>query len=393
MTIMYCDCYSGISGDMLLSAMLDAGLPLTYLEEHIAALKLRAYRGVQVQDIQKGALKALSLQWLIEEEQQHRHLGDIEEIIQSSCLPAEVKAVSLTIFQRLAQAEAQVHGTDIQHVHFHEVGALDSILDIVGAAIGLHYFGVKQLYSSALPLGSGTIKSQHGLLPLPAPAVMVLLQQAGAPLRPSSAEEELVTPTGAAILSSLAVFEQPSMTLQRFGIGAGKRDFPWPNVLRLLIGEPIASSPETFVELITNIDDMNPQAYQHIMQRLFDEGALDVYLTPIIMKKSRPATRLSVIAKKQDEAHLADLLLRETTTFGIRVIPIYHRYEASREVHLVATPIGEAQVKLKKAGSKIVQIAPEYDAVEKLAKESSLTWEEVYWMVKEAAQKYFGIEK
>jgi uncharacterized protein (DUF111 family) len=165
MTIMYCDCYSGISGDMLLSAMLDAGLPLTYLEEHIAALKLRAYRGVQVQDIQKGALKALSLQWLIEEEQQHRHLGDIEEIIQSSCLPAEVKAVSLTIFQRLAQAEAQVHGTDIQHVHFHEVGALDSILDIVGAAIGLHYFGVKQLYSSALPLGSGTIKSQHGLLP------------------------------------------------------------------------------------------------------------------------------------------------------------------------------------------------------------------------------------
>jgi len=393
MTIMYCDCYSGISGDMLLSAMLDAGLPLTYLEDHIVALNLKAYRGVLVQDVQKGALRALSLQWLIDEEQQHRHLGDIEEIIQSSSLPAGVKAVSLNIFQRLAQAEAQVHGTDIQHVHFHEVGALDSILDIVGAAIGLHYFGVKQLYSSALPLGSGTVQSQHGLLPLPAPAVLVLLQQAGATLHPSSAQEELVTPTGAAILSSLAVFKQPSMTLRRLGIGAGKRDLPWPNVLRLLIGEPIASPAEAFVELITNIDDMNPQAYQYIIQRLFEGGALDVYLTPIIMKKSRPATRLSVIAKKQDEAHLADLLLKETTTFGVRVIPIYHRYEAAREVHLVQTPLGEAQVKLKKNGSEILQIAPEYDAVEKLAKESSRTWEEVYWMVKDAAQKHFRIEK
>jgi pyridinium-3,5-bisthiocarboxylic acid mononucleotide nickel chelatase len=237
---------------MFLAALVDAGLPPPYLSEQLARLNLPGFKGVSITKAPKGALQAAQLKFEIEDGHAaepsshaptaHRHLADIVRLIQASGLPEPVQQTSLAIFHKLAEAEAAVHGTTIEEVHFHEVGAVDSILDIVGAAVGLHYFDIQQVYASALPLGSGQIQTQHGWLPLPAPATAALLQAARAPVIPSPATVELVTPTGAAILSTLAKFEQPHMRLQALGLGAGERDLPWPNILRLMIGVPIEVS-------------------------------------------------------------------------------------------------------------------------------------------------------
>jgi pyridinium-3,5-bisthiocarboxylic acid mononucleotide nickel chelatase len=276
-----------------------------------------------------------------------------------------VKQTSLKIFQKLAEAEARVHGTTIEEVHFHEVGAVDSILDIVGAAVGLEYFNIHSVFSSALPLGTGQINTQHGLLPLPAPATMELLRMVHAPVTPSKATVELVTPTGAAILAALATFSQPEMKLRQVGIGAGRRDLEWPNVLRLLIGdqiEPLA----THLEIETNIDDMNPQIFGHVMAKLFQVGALDVYFTPIFMKKNRPATKLSVIARQEDELIISNLLLRETSTLGVRVKPV-RRHEAERQMRTIETRYGQVPLKLKILDGEILQASPEFDVCVLLA--------------------------
>jgi len=246
MNSLYCDCFSGISGDMFLAALVDAGLPLLYLSEQLAYLNLSGFKRVSIARVPKGALQATQLKFEIDDghatnhegshHNHHRHLADIVELIEASGLPEPVQQTSLAIFRKLGEAEAAVHGCSLDEVHFHEVGAADSILDIVGAAVGLHYFGIQHVYASALPLGSGQVLTQHGWLPLPAPATARLLQAARAPILPSSATVELVTPTGAAILSTLARFEQPCMRFQALGLGAGDHDLPWPNILRLLIG-------------------------------------------------------------------------------------------------------------------------------------------------------------
>ncbi len=394
MTVLYCDCFSGISGDMFLAGLLDAGLPLAYLRQEFRKLNLPEFVDVQVLEVKKGALRASLLNLVIDPSgnpQPHRHLNDIEQIIKGSALAEPVQQSSLAVFQKLAEAEARVHGEEIQHVHFHEVGAVDSILDIVGAAVGLHYFEVERLYSSALPLGTGQVKTEHGLLPLPAPAVLELLQAAGAPVLPSPAVVELVTPTGAAILAALAVFEQPQMRLEQLGIGAGRRDLPWPNILRILVGEA-ETFQKTHVEIETNIDDMNPQFYSYVMERLFAAGALDVTITPVMMKKNRPGSRLSVIANRQDERVLAELLLRETTTLGVRVTPLA-RYEAGREIHAVQTPFGEVKIKLKKMDGAIIQAAPEYDTCVELARKTGRPLEEIFSAAREAAEKIFNLQK
>jgi pyridinium-3,5-bisthiocarboxylic acid mononucleotide nickel chelatase len=378
MTILYCDCFSGISGDMFLGALLDAGLPVEYLAGQFKLLNLHEFQGVTAEHVHKGALEATLLNLDIHEHHDehehhhdvHRHLSDITHLITSSGLPEPVQQTSLKIFQKLAEAEAKVHGSSIEEVHFHEVGAVDSILDIVGAAIGLHYFDVQAVYSSALPLGTGQVKTQHGLLPLPAPATLELLTMAQAPVTSSKATVELVTPTGAAILASLATFAQPDMVLQHAGMGAGRRDLEWPNILRIFIGTQSQSS-ETHLEIETNIDDMNPQIYGHVMTRLFENGALDVYFTPIFMKKNRPATKLSVIARKDDEEKICNLLLRETSTLGVRVKPIA-RHEAQREMRKITTRFGEVPVKVKIMDGKIIQAAPEYDVCARLAQETGL---------------------
>ncbi|NMB87411.1 MAG: nickel pincer cofactor biosynthesis protein LarC, partial [Chloroflexi bacterium] len=299
-----------------------------------------------------------------------RGLNDISRLITDSGLPAAVQHTSLEIFRKLAAAEAKVHGIPVEEVHFHEVGAVDSILDIVGAAVGLHYFDVEQVYASALPLGSGQVNTQHGLLPLPAPATLELLRMAQAPVVPSPASQEMITPTGAAILASLATFSQPEMTLQRVGMGAGRRDLDWPNVLRVMIGDA-RQAQESHIELESNIDDMNPQVFGHVMAHLFQAGALDVYFTPIYMKKNRPATRLSVIARREDEQVLSDLLLRETSTLGVRVRSIW-RHEAQREMRRVTTRFGDVSVKVKSLAGDVIQVTPEYDDCVRLAEEASV---------------------
>ncbi|HEX2994955.1 MAG TPA: nickel pincer cofactor biosynthesis protein LarC, partial [Anaerolineales bacterium] len=302
MKIAYVDCFSGISGDMFLAALLDAGLPLEVLQDAIKKLDLPEKVELHLTETHKGALRAANLDVIVPHNHHHRHLSDILDILSRSRLSEQVKQTAGRVFILLAEAEARVHGEPIEQVHFHEVGALDSIVDITGAAIGLETLGIERLYASPLPYGSGMINSEHGQLPLPAPATLEVLQLAHAPLTPSPADVELVTPTGAAILGTLATFERPTLTITGTGIGAGKRDLAWPNVMRLIVGETPANGTSDMVQLETNIDDMNPQFYGYLMEKLFAAGARDVFLTPIQMKKNRPGTLLGVIADRRDES-------------------------------------------------------------------------------------------
>ncbi len=399
-TILYCDCFSGISGDMFLGAMLDAGLPVEFLDEQLKLLNLPEFQGVSANKVHKGALAATLLQLHIHEyghdkdsdhhhkcHECHRHLSDIHNLIESSKLSAVVKKTSLLIFQKLAEAEAKVHGSSIEDVHFHEVGAVDSILDIVGAAIALDYFNIESVFSSALPLGSGQVKTQHGLLPLPSPATMELIQMAQAPVIPSKATTELITPTGSAILASLATFRQPEMKVRHIGMGAGRQDLEWPNILRIIIGDE-TSDQNTHLEIETNIDDMNPQILGHVMAKLFKIGALDVYFTPVFMKKNRPATQLSVIARKEDESAICDLLMRETSTLGIRVKTI-SRHEAEREMRTIETRYGPVPFKLKILDGVIVQANPEFDVCVHLADQAGVSVAQIIREVSIMSQVFF----
>jgi pyridinium-3,5-bisthiocarboxylic acid mononucleotide nickel chelatase len=373
----YCDCFSGVSGDMFLGALVDAGLPVEVLREQLALLHLPETVEIQVETVKKGALRATQVDVICGESHHHRHFTDIAEMIQASALSERVKRTSLSIFQILAEAEARVHGTEIEHVHFHEVGALDSIADIIGAAVGLEWLGIDRLYTSAVPFSGGQVQTQHGTLPVPAPATLEVLSKAHALMTPSPAQVELVTPTGAAILAALATFERPNLVVTGVGVGAGKRDLPWPNIFRLILGESAAEAEYPLVLLETNIDDMNPQVFGHVMGRLFAAGALDVYLMPIYMKKNRPATMLGVVARRMDEPALARLILSETSTLGLRVQPVY-RYTAQREIHTVTTPYGEVPVKIKLLDGQPIQAMPEYDACVKLADEKNVPLADVY---------------
>jgi len=373
----YCDCFSGISGDMFLGALVDAGLPVETLREQLDGLHLPEKLEIQVEEVRKGALRATSVDVVVGESHHHRHLADIEALIEGSRLSERVKNTSQAIFRTLAEAEARVHGTSLEHVHFHEVGALDSIADTVGAAIGLEALGIDRMYSSAVPFSGGQVQTQHGTLPVPAPATLEVLSKAHAVMTPSTAQVELVTPTGAAILATLATFERPNLVVTGVGVGAGKRELPWPNIFRLIIGESTAESEYPLVLIETNIDDMNPQMFGHVMQRLFAAGALDVYMTPIYMKKNRPATLMGVIARRLDEPALARLILTETSTLGIRVQPVY-RYTAQREIQHVTTPYGDVPVKLKLLDGRPIQAMPEYDFCARIAEEKEIPLALVY---------------
>ncbi len=377
MKIAYADCYSGISGDMFLAALLDAGLPLETLQDGIEKLNLPEKVELRLTETHKGALRAANLEVIVPHSHTHRHLSDILDILSNSGLPEQVKQKAARIFTLLAEAEARVHGEPVEHVHFHEVGALDSIVDVTGVVLGLDALGIERLYASALPYGAGTIHTDHGRIPLPAPATLEVLRLAQAPLTPSPAEVELVTPTGAAILGALASFERPALTITGTGVGAGKRDLDWPNVMRLIVGEAPRSAASEMIQLETNIDDMNPQFYGYLMEKLFAMGARDVYLTPIQMKKNRPGTLLAVIALRRDEAALAELLLRESTTLGLRVQAI-ERYAAQREFKKVETVYGTLTVKQKVLNGKVIQSVPEYDECVRLAKDSNVSLAEIY---------------
>jgi uncharacterized protein (TIGR00299 family) protein len=370
---------------MFLASLLDAGLPLAVLQEGIVRLNLPEKVDLSLTEVHKGALRASDLKVIVPLSHPHRHLSDILQILSGSSLSDHVKQTASQIFTLLAEAEARVHGIPVDQVHFHEVGALDSIVDVAGAVIGLEALGIERLYASALPYSSGFVESEHGLLPLPAPATLEVLKSISAPLTPVETQMELVTPTGAAILGTLAKFERPNLVITGVGVGAGKNDLSWPNLMRLFIGEtPVSSSPE-MVQLETNIDDMNPQFYGYIMEKLFSAGARDVYMTPIQMKKNRPATLLGVIAYRRDEAALAEIILRETTTLGLRVLPI-GRYEAQRELKLIQTAYGKLTVKLKILDGKVVQSVPEYEDCVRLANENHVSLAEIYRAVQKVLE-------
>jgi uncharacterized protein (TIGR00299 family) protein len=373
MTIAYFDCFSGISGDMTLGALVDAGVSIDTLRGELARLDLTGYK-ITADKVRRSGIAATKVHVITEgSEDKARHLADILKLIEDSGLSASIKQKSSGIFKRLAEAEAKVHGTTVDHVHFHEVGAVDSIVDIVGAVIGLEFLGISQILTSAVNVGSGTVKTAHGLLPIPAPATAEMLR--GIPFYESSTKFELATPTGAAIISTLgASFGRlPAMKMDRIAYGAGDRDFPgMPNVLRLMIGEAVLSYEEdTSVVIETNIDDMNPQTYDFIIEKLMQQGAQDVYLTPIIMKKGRPAILLSVLTDRSTTDAVLDTLFRETTSIGVRIQEV-GRKKLSREIKEVDIAYGRIKVKVSRRGNEIFTITPEYEDCKKVAEEKKV---------------------
>lgn len=388
--IAYLDCFSGVSGDMLLGALVDAGVPLEKMQAELAKLPLAGY-SLDARRVTKGGLTAVRAMVQVQESPTPRILADVTDIIDGSSLPPADREKGAAIFKRLAEAEAAVHGETVETVHLHDVGAVDAIVDVMGSIVGLRLLEVEDLYCSALPSGEGWVEGQHGTLPLPAPAALELLARAGAPLRAAGASEgELVTPTGAAIVTTLARFERPEMTLERVGYGAGSRDLAdRPNVLRLWLGEGAAEGTRSLVLLETNVDDMTGEMLGYALEKLLSGGAADAWLTPVQMKKGRPGVVLSVICGEAQEEALARLLLRETSTLGVRVRPV-HRWEAEREVVEFESSLGPAAVKVKRLPDEPPRIAPEYEVCKRLAEASGLPLAEVYRTVQAEAERLPG---
>jgi uncharacterized protein (TIGR00299 family) protein len=395
MRVAYLDCFSGVSGDMLLGAMLDAGLPLDELQGALAGLPLEGW-SLSAAKVKRAAIVATHAVVDVRDEQPARTLEDILRIVADARLPDADKERAAAVFRRLAQAEAKVHGETVEAVHLHDVGAVDAIVDIVGAVSGLRMLGAEQLYCSPLPLGQGEVSGPHGALPVPAPATLALLAGSATPVGKgpspdSPAHGEWVTPTGAAIVTTLATFARPEMTVEQVGYGAGTRDpADRPNVLRLWLGEADldrATRPMLLIE--TNIDDMTPEMLAYVQSKLLAEGAADAWLTPVAMKKGRSAVVLSVICSEADEERIARLLLRETSTLGVRVRPV-HRWEAEREVVAFESSLGPAAVKVKRLPGEKPQIAPEFEACRLLAESSGLPIAEVYRIVQAEAERIIG---
>ena len=379
MKIIYFDCFAGIAGDMTVAALLELGLPLEALREGLALLPLSGYTLESAPVLRHGIAGTSFKVQLSAADQPHRHYSGIAEMIEESPLKARVKELSGRIFRRLAEAEAKVHGVALERVHFHEVGAVDSIADIVGTAIGLDYLDVRKIYASGLPFGRGFVQTAHGRLPVPAPATALLME--GIPLTGDIGEGERVTPTGAAIIAALAegFGPPPPMRPERFGYGAGEKDFPeLPNLLRLVLGESAAAGAEAQEVLVieTQLDDMNPEIFGFLMERLLGAGALDVTFSALQMKKNRPGTLLSVLAEPGDLEKLSGIILSESTAIGLRYHPV-RRITLSRRAEERATSLGPVRVKLLENG----RVAPEFEECRRLALERGLPLIEVYRIV------------
>jgi hypothetical protein len=386
MTLAYFDCFSGISGDMTLGALVDAGLPIEVLRSELAKLDLPGYT-LSSEKVRRSGIAATKVHVVLDEkEQPARHLADISRIISGSSLSSGIQQKSLAIFQRLAEVEAKVHGTTPDRIHFHEVGAVDALVDIVGTVVGLEHLCIAEIIGSPINVGSGTVHTAHGKLPVPAPATVELLRNI--PLYSSSITFELTTPTGAAIISTLAASFGllPQMKVNRIAHGAGNKDFSGqPNVLRLMIGELLPVYDEDTSTLIeTNIDDMNPQLYDHVIDKLLAQGAQDAYLTPIIMKKGRPGILLSVLCDRKNSDALLDTLFRETTSIGVRIGET-GRKKLQREIRPVETAYGTVRVKVSSRGDETMTITPEYEDCQRIADVNKVPVKEVM----EAARRSF----
>lgn len=378
MRIAYFDCFSGASGDMILGSMIDAGLSPEGLREELKKLGLRKV-SLKVKKTMRGGISATQV--LVEGKDEKRHsrsLKEIYQIIDRSRLGPEVQAKSKDIFRRIASVEAKIHRRPMEEIHFHEIGGLDSVVDIVGAVWGFRQLEIDQLYVSRVNVGAGFVKCEHGILPVPAPATLALMK--GKPIYSSGVEAELLTPTGAALLTALGseFGRMPGMKAERIGYGAGRADLPHPNLLRLVIGrEDSIAGKEKVIVVETNIDDMNPQIYDYVMERLFGMGVQEVFLTPIQMKKNRPATLLTVICPAEKLLSVIDFLIKETTTLGLRWRE-EERSCAEREIQALQTKYGKIRFKLARWEGKEINLSPEYEDCKRLALSHKIPIKEVF---------------
>lgn len=390
----YFDCFSGISGDMTLGALIDLGVPLPWLKESIARLPLSGFE-IAVSDVAYNGIRAKRVDVLAEGQHHHRHYSDIRALIENSPLPEPARRMALAVFKRLAEAEAGVHGCRPEEVHFHEVGAVDAIVDVVGTALGFHHLGITEAVSAPVPTGRGFVNCQHGRLPVPAPATAVLLQ--GVPTAGTDIGYELTTPTGAAILTTVAASfgPQPAMTVSGIGYGAGQRKLdPGPNLLRIMIGEKAAGPVvhdcefkcDQVVIVETSIDDMNPEFFGFVMDRLFDAGALDVVWVPIQMKKNRPGTLLQALCAPERLSAVARCILTETTSLGVRYYGA-NRYLLERDHATMDSSFGRIPVKRIRYPGGEVRYAPEYEVCRRIALEKGVPLRTVYDAVSREASE------
>ncbi len=380
MKLAYFDCFSGISGDMTLGALVHAGCVVEELRAGLRGLQVPGW-DLTAHKVWKNGMAATYVKVVTEDQAKHRSLSVILEILQKSQLRPEVRDRAAAVFQKLGEAEAQVHDVPLEKIHFHEVGAVDAIVDIVGACIGFHAMGIEKFACSALNVGGGTAKMAHGVLPVPAPATANLLQ--GKPTYSNGVQQELVTPTGAALVATLcdSFGPQPPMSVSAIGYGAGTADLPGqPNVLRILVGEAaektVAGFDEEIAVIQANLDDMNPQIYGYFSEKALGAGALDVYTTPVQMKKNRPGTLLTVLCRPQDTNTLMSLIFAETTTFGARSYRAQRRV-LPREWVNVVTDFGDVRIKVSRMNGRILHVAPEYDDCRKLAVEKNVPLQRV----------------
>jgi uncharacterized protein (TIGR00299 family) protein len=389
MTLAYFDCFSGISGDMTLGALVALGVEVQWLKERLTRLPLSGF-DIQARSVSPGGIRAVKIDVRIEENHHHRKFGHIRGLIADSPCSDKVKADSLAIFERIALAEAKIHDCDPEEVHFHEVGALDAIVDIVGTCLGLEYLGIDRLMASPLPLGGGFVRCAHGTLPVPAPAVVEILR--GVPVYAGRQTQELVTPTGAGIVAALASgFEPlPVMRIDRIGYGAGSHELDnQPNLLRVMVGRSaIDDQPggeETLLQVETCIDDMNPEIFGFLMDRLFEDGALDVNWIAAQMKKNRPGILVRVLCAPEHRAAVVGRILSETTSLGVR----YHdvrRVTLQRQAVEVETPLGRVAAKKIIAADGTERIVPEFESCKKIALARQLPLRQVYDCVNRASR-------
>ncbi|HBT19805.1 MAG TPA: nickel pincer cofactor biosynthesis protein LarC [Peptococcaceae bacterium] len=384
----YIDCFSGISGDMLIGALLDAGMPFEELKKGLNLVDISGYE-IEHKKVNKRGIMATQFKVTAEEKHPSRNLEDIEKIIKGSRLPKKVKEISFKVFSRLAEAEAKVHGVPVEKIHFHEVGAVDTLVDVIGSVYSFYFLKIEKIFASSLPLGGGTVKCQHGLIPVPAPATLELVKEI--PLRESPWEGELVTPTGAALVTTLAESfgPIPSMKITGSGYGAGSKDLPHPNVMRIILGEAERKNTneqwdQDEIGIIeANIDDMNPEIYTYLEKLILKEGGLDFYITPIYMKKNRPGTKLTVLCPLSHMEKLCSLILKETTTLGCRM-RTEKRYKARWSILKIKTPYGYVDVKYS---PETKTLSPEFSQCEKLAADNGVPLKLIYDTAKSEAVK------
>ncbi len=387
MRVAYFDCFHGAAGDMLLASLLHTGLKQAALEEVLQALPLRGYT-LKYQQVVQHHIVGGQVEVEVEGEQPSRTWADIRLLLETSSLPSRTRAWALGTFQRLARAEAKVHNVPIEEVHFHEIGAVDSLVDIVGVCAALDLLNIEKVYASVLPLGRGWIMTQHGLLPAPAPATLALLAEVNAPVEAGLSEGELLTPTAAALLAEFATFEQPSLKLQQVGYGFGQRSYPRLNGLRVWLGEAFDPSlspkppkfeqvKEEVVEIRCNLDDSTGEVIAYVIEGLLKIGALDAWAIPLTMKKGRPGIQLSCLVPPASLEKFATFILCETSTFGLRWQTM-ERVVADRKLIFVQTPWGEVRVKQKLWEGEIIARNPEYEDCAALARKHGIPLMQVY---------------